>query len=38
MALEDGQKLVRYFEKEQRYYIDNTIKMLCTSEELDIIN
>ena len=35
---EDYNGLVRYFEKEQRYYIDNTIQMLYTLEELDAIN
>ena len=35
---EDYNGLVRYFEKEQRYYVDNTIRMLYTSEELNIIN
>ena len=35
---EDYNGLVRYFEKEQRYYIDNTIRMLYTLEELDAIN
>lgn len=35
---EDYNGLVRYFEKEQRYYIDNTIRMLYTLEELDVIN
>ena len=35
---EDYNGLVRYFEKEQQYYIENTIQMLYTLEELNIIN
>lgn len=32
---EDYNGLVRYFEKEQRYYVDNTIRMIYTSDELE---
>lgn len=35
---EDYNGLIRYFEKEQQYYMDNTMQMLYTLEELDIIN
>lgn len=35
---EDYNGLIRYFEKEQQYYMNNTMQMLYTLEELDIIN
>lgn len=31
----DYSSLVKYFQKEQKYYVDNTEKMLFTYEELE---